>query len=229
MLVQSQSIACCFTLHTLGSTTVAEPLISLASSFAKGSKDESEATLHGVSLSPFTSHLSPSYMSASPRWHLAQLNIGRVRAPMTDPLMAGFVAELESVNALADSAPGFIWRLQTEAGDATAIRPYDDDTILINMSMWETVEALKAYVYRTHHADVMRQREKWFERLDTYFIALWWVPAGTIPTVLEAKLRLDHLRQHGESPYAFSFKKVYPPATESSEAVTISGKTADSA
>jgi heme-degrading monooxygenase HmoA len=168
-------------------------------------------------------------MSASPRWHLAQLNIGRVRAPITDPLMAGFVAELESVNALADSAPGFIWRLQTEAGDATAIRPYDDDTILINMSVWETVEALKAYVYRTHHANVMRQREKWFERLDTYFIALWWVPAGTIPTVLEAKLRLDHLGQYGESPYAFSFKKVFPPATESSEAVTISGKTADSA
>ena len=94
---------------------------------------------------------------------------------MTDPLMADFVAELESVNALADSAPGFVWRLQTEAGDATAIRPYDDDTILINMSVWETVEALKAFVYRTHHADVMRQREKWFERLDAYFIALWWV------------------------------------------------------
>jgi hypothetical protein len=168
-------------------------------------------------------------MSASPRWHLAQLNIGRVRAPMTDPLMAGFVAELESVNALADSAPGFVWRLQTEAGDATAIRPYDDDTILINMSVWETVEALRAYVYRTHHADVMRQREKWFERLDTYFIALWWMPAGTIPTILEAKLRLDHLRQHSESPYAFSFKKVFPPPTESSEVVPTSGKTADSA
>jgi Domain of unknown function (DUF3291) len=99
-------------------------------------------------------------MSASPRWHLAQLNIGRVRAPMTDPLMAGFVAELEPVNALADSVPGFVWRLQTEAGDATAIRPYNDDTILINMSVWETVEALKEFVYRTHHADVMRQREK---------------------------------------------------------------------
>jgi heme-degrading monooxygenase HmoA len=168
-------------------------------------------------------------MSASPRWQLAQLNIGRVRAPMTDPLMADFVAELESVNALADSAPGFVWRLQTEAGDATAIRPYDDDTILINMSVWETVEALKAFVYRTHHADVMRQREKWFERLDAYFIALWWVADGTIPTVLEAKLRLDHLRQHGESPYAFSFKKVFPPPTELSEPGPISSNAANSA
>jgi hypothetical protein len=164
----------------------------------------------------------------SPRWHLAQLNIGRVRAPMTDPLMAGFVAELEPVNALADSAPGFVWRLQTEAGDATAIRPYNDDTILINMSVWETVEALKEFVYRTHHADVMRQREKWFERFDTYFIVLWWIPAGTVPTVLEAKLRLDHLRQHGESPHAFSFKKAFPPPGESSEAVTTSSNTVDS-
>jgi Domain of unknown function (DUF3291) len=168
-------------------------------------------------------------MSASPRWHLAQLNIGRVRAPMTDALMAGFVAELGPVNALADSAPGFVWRLQTEAGDATAIRPYNDDTILINMSVWETVEALKEFVYRTHHADVMRQREKWFERLDTYFIVLWWIPAGMVPTVPEAKLRLDHLRQHGESPYAFSFKKVFPPPAEPLEAATTSSNNVDSA
>jgi len=168
-------------------------------------------------------------MSSSPNWHLAQLNIGRIRAPMTDPLMAGFVAELEPVNALADSASGFVWRLQTEAGDATAIRPYDDDTILINMSVWETVDALKAFVYRTHHADVMRQREKWFERVDTYFIVIWWIPAGTIPTVLEAKLRLDHLRQRGESPYAFSFKKVFPPPAESSEPATSATNAADPA
>ena len=168
-------------------------------------------------------------MSASPRWHLAQLNIGRVRAPMTDPLMAGFVAELEPVNALADSAPGFVWRLQTEAGDATSIRPYNDDTILINMSVWETVEALKEFVYRTHHAEVMRQREKWFERLDTYFIVLWWIPAGMVPTVPEAKLRLDRLGQHGESPYAFSFKKVFPPPAEPSEAATTSSNNVDSA
>jgi hypothetical protein len=125
--------------------------------------------------------------------------------------MAGFVAELEPVNGLADSSPGFVWRLKTEEGDATAIRPYEDDTILINMSVWETVEALKSFVYRSHHADVMRQREQWFERLDTYYVALWWIPADTIPTIFEAKLRLDHLRQHGESSYAFSLKKFFPP------------------
>ena len=143
-------------------------------------------------------------------WHLAQINIGHIRAPMTDPLMAGFVAELEPVNALADASPGFVWRLQTDEGDATAIRPYDDDMILINMSVWETVESLKAFVYRSHHADVMRQREKWFERMDIY-IALWWIAVGHTPTVQEAKLRLDHLRENGESSFAFSLKKVFPP------------------
>lgn len=103
--------------------------------------------------------------------------------------------------------------LQTEEGDATAVRPYDDEMILMNMSVWQTVEALKTYVYRSHHADVLRQREKWFERLEVY-VALWWIPAGTIPTISEAKLRLDHLREHGESSYAFSLKKVFPPPTE---------------
>ena len=152
-------------------------------------------------------------MSAPSSRHLAQINIGRVRAPMDDPLMAGFVAELEPVNALADSSPGFVWRLQTEQGDATAIRPYDDEMILMNMSVWETVEALKTFVYRSHHADVMRHREKWFERLDIY-VALWWIPSGTIPTVSEAKLRLEHLRKYGESSYAFSLKKVFSPPAE---------------
>jgi hypothetical protein len=87
-------------------------------------------------------------------------------------------------------------------------------TILINMSVWETVEALKAFVYRTHHADVMRQREQWFERLDTYYVALWWIPADTIPTISEAKLRLDHLHRRGESSYAFSLKKFFPSPVE---------------
>ena len=141
----------------------------------------------------------------------AQVNIGRIRAPITAPLLAGFVAELEPVNALADSSPGFVWRLKTEDGDATAIRPYDDEMILINLSVWESVEVLKTFVYRTRHADVMRQRERWFERLDTFYVALWWVPAGVPPTVAEAKLRLDHLREYGESSFAFSLKKAFPP------------------
>jgi hypothetical protein len=144
-------------------------------------------------------------------WHLAQVNIGRVRARLTDPLMAGFVAGLEPINALADSSPGFVWRLQTDAGDATSIRPYNDERLLINLSVWESVEALKAFVYRTHHVDFMRQRENWFERLDTYYLALWWTPAGSVPSIEDATIRLDHLREHGESSFAFSFKKIFPP------------------
>ncbi|MBV8969649.1 MAG: DUF3291 domain-containing protein [Verrucomicrobia bacterium] len=153
-------------------------------------------------------------MPTSPQWHLAQLNIARMRAPLTDLQMSGFVAELEPVNALADQSPGFVWRLKSEEGDATAIRPYDDESILINLSVWESLAALKSFVYRTHHGEVMRQREQWFERMNEISIALWWITAGTIPTVQDAKERLDYLRAHGESPFAFSFKKPFLPPVD---------------
>jgi Domain of unknown function (DUF3291) len=150
-------------------------------------------------------------MPTSPRWHLAQFNIARMRAPLTDPQMNEFVAELEPVNALADQSPGFVWRLKSEEGDATAIRPYDDESILINLSVWESLAALRSFVYRTHHVEVMRKRENWFERMDEILIVLWWINAGNVPTVQEAKERLDYLRARGESPFAFSFKKRFLP------------------
>jgi hypothetical protein len=146
----------------------------------------------------------------NPKFRLAQVNIGRVRAPIDDPLMAGFVARLADINALADATPGFVWRLQTEAGNATAFRPYDDDRILVNLSVWETPEQLRDFVYRSAHTDVMRQRKAWFERFSGMYYALWWVPAGHIPSLAEAKERLEHLRAHGESPYAFSFAMLFP-------------------
>ena len=128
--------------------------------------------------------------------------------------MSGFVAELEPVNALADQTPGFVWRLKSEEGDATAIRPYADESILINLSVWENLAALKSFVYRTHHGQVMRQREEWFEQMNEILIALWWITAGSIPTVQQAKERLDYLRTHGESPFAFSFKKPFLPPND---------------
>jgi hypothetical protein len=143
-------------------------------------------------------------------FHLAQVNIGRVRAPIDDPLMAGFVARLEDINALADASPGFVWRLQTESGNATELRPYDDDRILINLSVWETPEQLRDFVYRSAHTEVMRQRKAWFERFSGMYYALWWIPAGHIPSLVEAKERLEHLRAHGESPHAFSFAMLFP-------------------
>jgi hypothetical protein len=142
-------------------------------------------------------------------YHLAQLNIARANAPMDDPIMADFQAALESINALADSAPGFVWRLQTEDGDATAIRPYEDERVMVNMSVWESIDELKQFVYRSGHTDVMRRRKEWFEPIQTYLV-LWYVPAGHEPTVDEAKERLAYVHQHGPTPYAFTFKRSFP-------------------
>ena len=146
-----------------------------------------------------------------PSYHVAQCNIGRVRAPLDSPQLAGFVAALEPVNRMADEAPGFVWRLQTEAGDATAIRAFEDDMLLLNMSVWESIEALAEFTYRTPHRDVMRRRREWFERLADAYLVLWWVPAGTLPTVVEARARLEALRRDGPTPQAFTFHSPFPP------------------
>jgi hypothetical protein len=145
-----------------------------------------------------------------PAYHVAQCNIGRVLAPLDSPQLAGFVGLLEPVNRMADQAPGFVWRLQTEAGDATAIRAFDDDMLLLNMSVWESIEKLAEFTYRTPHRDVMRRRREWFERLADAYLVLWWIPAGTLPTVADAKVRLDKLRRDGPSPEAFTFRSPFP-------------------
>jgi hypothetical protein len=134
-----------------------------------------------------------------------------MKGPLDGPVMAGFVARLDEINALADRHPGFIWRLQSTDGNAAYLRPYDDDRILFNMSVWETVEALRAYVYKTVHVEVLRQRGAWFDRFAGASLALWWVPAGHIPSVDEAKKRLAHLESHGPSQFAFGFTSLLPP------------------
>jgi Domain of unknown function (DUF3291) len=142
--------------------------------------------------------------------HIAQINIGRVKGPMDGPIMAGFAARLDEINALADGSPGFVWRLQTPEGNATDLRPYDDDRILVNMSVWESIEQLKYYVYNTLHVEVLRQRQEWFEKFAGTYTALWWIPKGHIPTVDEAKKRLAHLDANGPTQFAFTFKKPFP-------------------
>jgi len=143
-------------------------------------------------------------------FHLAQVNIARMRAPLDDPQMAAFVAALEPVNALADQSPGFVWRLQDEAGDATAFRPFDDPAMMINMSVWESLEALAAFVYRQgEHRAIMRRRAEFFTRPEV-FMALWWVPEGRRPTPAEALERLEALRELGPSPAAFTFTRPFP-------------------
>jgi Domain of unknown function (DUF3291) len=144
-------------------------------------------------------------------YHLAQLNIGRILAPLDSPQLAGFMARLDEINALAEAAPGFVWRFQTEDGNATALRPYEDDRILVNFSVWTSAEALHEFVYRTIHVEVMRQRREWFEQMDQAFLVLWWVPVGHRPTVQEAVDRLDHLRRDGPTPYAFTFQQGFAP------------------
>jgi hypothetical protein len=152
------------------------------------------------------------------RYHLAQVNIGRLRAPVEDPLMEGFRSQLDPINALADRSPGFVWRLQTEDGNATAIRPYDDERMAINMSVWESLEALQQFVYRSAHIGPLRDRKQWFEPLDGPILALWWVPVGQIPTVDEAKARLELLKERGPSPDAFTFRTPFPaPDTQADD------------
>jgi hypothetical protein len=153
------------------------------------------------------------------RYHLAQVNIGRMRAPIGDPIMEGFRTQLDPVNALADRSPGFVWRLQTEEGNATAIRPYaDDDRMAINMSVWDSLESLRNYVYQSAHVAPLRDRKQWFEPLDGPILALWWIPAGHIPSVAEAIERLEILKARGPSPEAFTFRQPFPaPGDEQPE------------
>ena len=143
------------------------------------------------------------------KYHLAQVNIARMKAPLDDPAMAEFVARIEEINAVADRSPGFVWRLQTSAGDATYLRPYEDDRILFNMSVWQTIEALREYVYRSGHAEVLRQKHQWSEPFTGAYLALWWVPDGHIPGIDEAKERLAYLDAHGPTQFAFNFRTIF--------------------
>jgi heme-degrading monooxygenase HmoA len=147
---------------------------------------------------------------------LAQVNIGRMLAPLDSPRLADFVAALDSVNAAADAAPGFVWRLQTEDGNATAVQAFAWDRagsagVLVNMSVWESVEALAAYVYSDMHREVLKRRRQWFERMAEAYAALWWIPVGHTPTTAEAEGRVLYLREFGPTAHAFTLREHFPP------------------
>jgi hypothetical protein len=145
------------------------------------------------------------------RYHLAEINIGRLRAPVGDPMIADFVANLARINALADGSPGFVWRLIGEGDDATDIKPDPDDEMMaVNMSVWTDPQALGAFVYRSDHIGIMRRRTEWFEKLELY-MALWWVPVGHTPTVAEGMSRIDTLRRLGPTAEAFTFRAPFAP------------------
>jgi hypothetical protein len=143
--------------------------------------------------------------------HLAQMNVGTALYDLDDERMAGFMRSLDRVNALAEATPGFVWRLQTDEGNATDIKVADDPRFIVNMSVWESLEALFDYVYRSDHRDVMVQRRQWFRKPDGPYHVLWWIGPGTLPSAKAGLARLAHIARYGPTPYAFSFKAAFPP------------------
>ncbi|GGP36490.1 DUF3291 domain-containing protein [Saccharothrix coeruleofusca] len=154
-------------------------------------------------------------------FELSQVNIARLLAPLDSAPLADFVAALDPVNAAADRAPGFRWRLRTEDGDATAVRVFDDEWLLLNMSTWASHQELVDYVYGADHVAVLRERRRWFARPVEAMAVLWWVPAGHRPTAAEAQERLVHLREHGPTPSAFTLRAVFPPPGAASVAPVV--------
>lgn len=155
------------------------------------------------------------------KYQLAQVNIARLRAPIDSPELADFVANLDRINALAEASDGFVWRLAGEGNDATALRPLGDD-VIVNMSVWRDAESLKAYVYRSQHVDIMRRRKEWFERMAEAYLAMWWIPKGSYPTVEEAIRKIELIREKGATPDAFSFRSFFPSpdAADASDAIS---------
>jgi hypothetical protein len=143
-------------------------------------------------------------------WHLAQVNIGRLVAPEGDPRVQPFFDALDRINALAEASPGFVWRLTGEGNNATDLRPTPDPLLAVNMSVWTDADALFAFVYRSAHTPVMARRRDYFERFDGAFQAMWWIPAGEIPTLSDAFSRLWMLDRYGPTPHAFTFKARFP-------------------
>lgn len=144
-------------------------------------------------------------------FHLAQVNISKLLEPIDSPLLADFVAQLDEINALAEQSKGFVWRLKGENENATALRVFEDDMIIINMSVWETIEDLKDFAFKTAHAMVMKDRNKWFEKSKDAALALWWIPTGHTPTPQEARERLESINKNDSTSFAFTFKNVHLP------------------
>ncbi|WP_080057587.1 DUF3291 domain-containing protein [Spirosoma aerolatum] len=145
-------------------------------------------------------------------YHLAEINIARMKGVMIDdPMMSEFTDNLDQVNTLAENSAGFVWRLKDESNKATSISPFDDEQIIINLSVWENLESLKTFTYKTVHTDFLKRRSEWFHRFGRAYLALWWVPAGQLPTVQEAVDKLAYLQENGATELAFDFKKTYAP------------------
>ena len=146
------------------------------------------------------------------KYQLAQINIARMKGVnINDPIMQEFVDNLDKVNDLAESSEGFIWRLKDDSNNATALNPYNDEQILINVSVWESIESLEKFTYQTFHTDFLKRRKEWFQLFGKSYYALWWIPAGHLPTIEEAVDKLDYLQKNGATELVFDFKKRFSP------------------
>src|SRR5687768_18144333 len=143
-------------------------------------------------------------------FELAQFNVARPLGPLESPVMAEFMGSLDRINALAESSPGFVWRLQTDDGNATALRPMGDD-VIVNMSVWRDVAALSEFVHKSGHVEYLKRRKEWFDRIVEAYVVLWWVPTGHRPTVQEGVDRLMLLRAQGPTAQAFTFRQAFAP------------------
>ncbi len=141
--------------------------------------------------------------------YLAQINIAEMIAPINDPIMADFVSNLDRINALAEESEGFVWRLKGDDGNATSITVFDNLFLIINMSVWKNIDTLFDFTYKTAHAEILKRKKEWFKNMPRMHMALWYVDQDHCPTAQEAKERLYYLQEHGESPYAFSFKSKF--------------------
>ena len=145
------------------------------------------------------------------KFHLAQINIGRTLAPLDAPLMKEFTDFLAPVNKLGQDSPGFVWQLKEETGGASSYMktPFDDDGYIVNMTVWENIESLRGFIFGTVHSYFLKNRSKWFEKATQIQVVLWWIPVGHIPTLEEAKVKIDLINKNGSSPEAFSFQKLF--------------------
>jgi len=144
--------------------------------------------------------------------YLAQVNIARVKEPLDSPVMQDFVNNLEPINRLAEGSDGFIWRLKEDDNNATGIRIFDDEHLIVNMSVWRDIDSLRNYVFRTAHAEFLKRRKEWFLRMAEQHMALWYVPVGHEPSIQEAEEKLLLRRRIADSPAAFGFQTMYSPS-----------------
>jgi hypothetical protein len=183
----------------------------------RGYRDR-EGAFYGPLMTDASAEIAPEAAA----FELAQVNISRLRFPLDSPELKPFVDALDPVNADADAADGFVWRLQSEEGNATDISFFGDDWLIVNMSVWRDANALTAYMYQGGHREIMSRRREFFERVAESMTTLWWVPAGHRPTVAEAESRLLHLRTNGPTPYAFTLRTSFPPQGADPIALSIS-------